>query len=144
MKRLSSIVVIVALVLSLGGCTVARIALIGAAVGGLAISSWAVAKHDETVQMAAAQNQRVEQVSPDGTERVVAEPVEYLEVREEAVVVEEKVMVMEAGRARVETRSQKLEPGKKYRKVQAAILKKDPETQKEIMVADTTQFIPIG
>ncbi len=173
MRRLGMAVIIATLVLSLVGCATTsqqqgamvgtgvgaglgaligyavggeQGALIGAGIGALAggLTGWAIARHNETVQMAAAQNQRVEQVSPDGNERIVAEPVGFVEVKGEALVVEETVLVQEAGQTKVENRTQTLEPGKKYRKVQARTYKKDPETKQEIIVADTTQFVPLA
>jgi|GEM_PF-1191844 len=171
MKRLCAVVVVVAMVLSLGGCATTsqqqgaavgtgvgaglgaligyavggeKGALIGAGIGAVAggLTGWAIAKHNETVRMAAAQNRRVEQVSPDGSERIVAQPVDYV-VYQKPVTVQEQVLVQQAGQAKVETKTRTLQPGKKYAKVQTRTYKKNPKTQQEAVTSDTSQFVAI-
>jgi len=90
-------------------------AVAGAALG--ALTAWAIEKRNQAMREAAMKNTVVVYVKEDGTEKVVAEPVD-------------KGQVIEEG-------------GKKYRKIRSRTYKIDPKTKKEEVTSDTTERVPI-
>lgn len=144
MRRIGSVIVIISLLASLTGCasmnseqqSAATGGAIGAALGGLvgyavggskgaligagvgaglgALTGWAIAKRKEAIKQAAAQNEPVEIVNENGTERVVAEPAGYETV-----------------------------DNVKYAKVRARTYETDAETHQEKMTSDTYERVPL-